>query len=212
MGLRALIRRVLVATARTIMRDLSDESNQNKVPNPTPEASGNPPPSLPAPAERSTLILGGQRASVVALGTAKGRTIPNERPPEWGPVQLAGLNKIGAGLLVTLRREATSAYNCHGLSFANRRTRIPDAEALTVIFQDEYMRIERERVLPGDIAVYRDGTDISHTGVVIEAPSQNALRVAKIVSKWGHGPEYIHQEGVVTSGLGVVSEFWRDRP
>jgi hypothetical protein len=50
-------------------------------------------------------------------------------------------------------------YSCHGLTFASRRTKITDPEAIAnIIADDRYDQIDRREARPGDVIVYyRDG-------------------------------------------------------
>lgn len=86
-------------------------------------------------------------------------------------------------------------YNCHGLTFAARRTTIIDSQAVHRILQDDqYKEIPRKEALPGDIVVYiaRGTSDIDHSGIVIEGP--NDLGLPTVVSKWGGYGEVVHLE------------------
>lgn len=84
-------------------------------------------------------------------------------------------------------------YNCHGLSFASRRTVIWEAsEIAKVLADDGYVEVKDfRRVLPGDIAAYTSQLgDIEHSGIVV---SVDALFVPSILSKWGMCHEVIHK-------------------
>jgi hypothetical protein len=81
-------------------------------------------------------------------------------------------------------------YNCHGLTFASRRTRIWTDNAIKLILtEDNYAIVEKEFVLPGDIVVYYNAGDAEHSGIVVEAQSPMSIRV---VSKFGSGNELVH--------------------
>jgi len=118
--------------------------------------------------------------------------------------------------LVRLRRPPCGQYNCHGLTFANRRTGIHDPDAVSTILADDGFReIRLSDVQCGDLVVYLDGGEISHTGVVLEVkegvPADSMLRAVKIISKWGNAAEYVH---MATDGpySGHVVTYWTDRP
>jgi hypothetical protein len=91
-----------------------------------------------------------------------------------------------------------STYNCHGLTFASRRTGISDSAVLQIILTDDgYERIDDRRALtPGDVALYRNPTnnDFEHSGVVVDADPRDPLRL-RILSKWGSAHEVIHAIG-----------------
>lgn len=79
-------------------------------------------------------------------------------------------------------------YNCHGLTFASRRTWIhKPTEVAKILKEDDYEKIRLEEVLPGDVVVYIQDGDYSHSGIVVEAGS-----VPKVLSKWGAAHEVIH--------------------
>jgi len=62
----------------------------------------------------------------------------------------------------------TAMYNCHGLTFACRRTGIFDDHVVESILKEEYREIkERKDVQSGDIVVYRDTGVILHSALVV---------------------------------------------
>lgn len=85
-------------------------------------------------------------------------------------------------------------YNCHGLTFASRRTWIHEAqEVRKILSDDEYEKIAPpEVIMPGDIAVYFKDGDIEHSGIVVGI-SPGELRVPIILSKWGACHEVVHR-------------------
>jgi hypothetical protein len=88
-----------------------------------------------------------------------------------------------------------NAYNCHGLTFGSRRTRIWDpAQVERILIDDGYIDVTELRVLPGDAAVYYgENGDIEHSGIVVEI---TPLGVPKILGKWGYGHETVHLEAI----------------
>ena len=80
-------------------------------------------------------------------------------------------------------------YNCHGLTFAARRTQITEADEIAKILrEDEYEQVQGSDLMPGDVAIYFVDGDAEHSGIVIE----KGLLVPKILSKWGVCQEVIH--------------------
>lgn len=80
----------------------------------------------------------------------------------------------------------TFAYNCHGLTFASRRTQIwSSADIAHIIQEDGYRKIEDKDILAGDVIVYQsqDTGEIEHSGIVIE--KAKSLSGPLILSKWG---------------------------
>ena len=46
-------------------------------------------------------------------------------------------------------------YNCHGLTFASRRTGIDEtSEILNILGDDKFVKIDISECLPGDIVIY----------------------------------------------------------
>jgi hypothetical protein len=70
----------------------------------------------------------------------------------------------------TFRTGISPIYNCHGLTFGSRRTRIWQAQSvLTILTEDEYADVTIHQVLAGDIIIYTaENGDVEHSGVVVE--------------------------------------------
>lgn len=81
-------------------------------------------------------------------------------------------------------------YNCHGLTFASRRTVIwQSSEIDKIIEDDDYEKVIPKDILPGDIALYIKDGDIEHSGIVLDIKD---FGVPLILSKWGVCHEVIH--------------------
>ena len=116
--------------------------------------------------------LGPDKPQTLALQTRKGGVISNSMNPT--EMYVGVHNKIAA--LRTEYHEAThrnvgpsARYNCHGLTFAARRTGISDpAQVQKIILDDGYTELPMsEAPSAGDIAIYREDGDIIHSGIVI---------------------------------------------
>ncbi len=87
-------------------------------------------------------------------------------------------------------------YNCHGLTFADRRTFITKDSAIQTILRDDgYEQIIERDLLEGDIILYMNKENgIIHSGVVIEKPGKIKAGpiFPRVVSKWGSYWEFIH--------------------
>jgi hypothetical protein len=100
-----------------------------------------------------------------------------------------------------------STYNCHGLTFAARRTQITQSAVVQqILTEDEYQEISDNQILAGDIVIYYDRltNDAEHSGVVIEVDQFGP----KILSKWGDMHEVIHRLSECEYD-GGVTRFYR---
>jgi len=100
-------------------------------------------------------------------------------------------------------------YNCHGLTFASRRTQVGETPAVNIarILEDDgFVEVPEPQARPGDVVVYYDETGIvQHSGLVIGRAEMN---VPKIWSKWGKGYEWVHPLGICLWG-GMPTRFYR---
>ena len=89
-----------------------------------------------------------------------------------------------------------NTYDCHGLTFAARRTTIIDSIE-TILEEDDYFEIAAEDAGTGDVIIYWSKPNllsgiagyIQHSGIVLGRADSGVLR---IWSKWGHGDEWVH--------------------
>lgn len=94
---------------------------------------------------------------------------------------------------VQIRTNKSKLYNCHGLTFAGKRTAVEkETQVNEFITDDLYGVVNRQDVLAGDIILYYDGNEIIHSGVVVEKP--NEMKACKVLSKWGDAMEAVHME------------------
>ena len=97
---------------------------------------------------------------------------------------------------VARTRTPSAQYDCHGLTFADRRTGIcPSDVVRQILLQDGYRKVELSDVLPGDAVIYigQDG-EVEHSGVVVELRRSlsGAVVDTVVVSKWGGAHEAMH--------------------
>lgn len=85
--------------------------------------------------------------------------------------------------------QASRKYNCHGLTFASRRTFVESVEVGKIISDDQYVQIKRQEALPGDVAVYFVNGDPEHSGIVVDLDN---LAGPLLLSKWGSLHEVVH--------------------
>lgn len=132
----------------------------------------------------------------LALESAAGRPIPNEQLAEISHFEGAQFPGYEAryGSRVYRRTDPTPRYNCHGMTFAARRTGIFELAAIDLILDDDgYQEVAPDGVLAGDVVLYfGEYNDVEHSGVVISPPSQDNLGIPLICSKWGKYAEVIH--------------------
>ena len=94
------------------------------------------------------------------------------------------------------RTEFNPFYDCHGLTFANRRTSIDETTEINkILHHDNYELVDMSRVLEGDIVLYKDETgDIKHSGIVVKISRESPIYpLIHVVSKWGKYKEFIHR-------------------
>jgi len=85
--------------------------------------------------------------------------------------------------------EASARYNCHGLTFAARRSMVWETTEIQKTLQDDdYILVDRKDVLAGDIVLYTADGDIEHSGIVVEVREYEV----KVLSKWGSAHEVVH--------------------
>ncbi|MCC7699074.1 hypothetical protein [Janthinobacterium sp. EB271-G4-7A] len=143
------------------------------------------------------ILIGSQLSEVtIDLATAKGCKIENAQITEIDITEKNqfSLFKKYENDSTHLRTDATPRYNCHGMTFASRRTGIYRAEDLKQILkEDDYIQINSTNVLPGDVIIYfsPDG-DFEHSGIVVSSPNESGLGVPRVVSKWGKFAEFSH--------------------
>lgn len=112
---------------------------------------------------------------------------------------------------VTPRTDMSALYNCHGLTFACRRTRIEETnDVLRILLDDHWAEVDLQDVLPGDIVVYfSEEGEANHSGLVVTYDQDSKLPM--ICSKWNLGGEYIHAISDCPDIYGPVKKFYRCR-
>ena len=131
----------------------------------------------------------------IVLESRRGREIPNAQQYVASPFEKntwAALKAQYSPPGFQCRTELNPVYNCHGLTFASRRTWIDDSSMIRNIIEDDcYELIKENDALPGDVVIYvADDGDVEHSGVVVRA--KHALELPLVCSKWGKGGEVVH--------------------
>ena len=130
------------------------------------------------------------------MQTARGVQIDNEQIDEISPFERNQFPQFERdfSFATEVRCEPTPRFNCHGMTFASRRTGIFESSTLKQILnEDGYEQIEKDQVKAGDVIMYygNDG-DFEHSGLVVKPPTPNSLNVPTVRSKWAKYKELIH--------------------
>lgn len=146
------------------------------------------------------LILPGARRRGVELAldsALKDHHISNEQGIEISALELAQQRDFERDYgpdVVKRRGGPTPRYNCHGLTFASRRTGVYEDDVVhQILSEDGYNEITTEAALPGDVIMYfGERGDIEHSGLLLTAPAEDILRISMVCSKWGKFAEVVH--------------------
>ena len=136
---------------------------------------------------------GAQQEREIALQTRRGTDIPNAQTQEVSQAELQRFQPMMHRFpFATFRCPPTGIYNCHGMTFASRRTGIYEISWLkTILTEDGWVELPKDQVLPGDIILYINDGDIEHSGVVVSWP-EPPLGIPMVYSKWGRASEMLH--------------------
>jgi hypothetical protein len=158
-----------------------------------------------------TFILPKSESNKKPIFARSGWEIPQETPPIIEP----RLNIIRNNEIIKyhpyaiVRSNSNYPYNCVGMIFAARRAWIEIDHIYDIFKHDGYTRIDRSKIMEGDIVLYlRDGQP-QHVGVIIFI--DRALNNVKVLSKWGYQPEFVHLIDDVPNIFGVASGFFTER-
>jgi hypothetical protein len=108
-----------------------------------------------------------------------------------------------------VRTNPSVLFNCHGLTFACRRSKILDLRNIRKVLEDDcWSEMALADILPGDIVIYFDGDgDANHSGIIVQYSPEELTPL--IVSKWGYGPEFVHRLSDVPEMYGPITKFYR---
>ena len=143
----------------------------------------------------------------LALETAKRSPIPNGEGGELDEQEVRTFHGMWQHFtnVATLRHGPTQRYNCHGATFASRRTGIwDDALIFRILSEDDYKEVPTDDVRPGDTIVYFNDINAPvHSGLVIQRPTQATFYIPLVCSKWGRYGEYVHEGDKSPYGFNV---------
>lgn len=136
----------------------------------------------------------------LALDTCKMRHIDNYQTHELTRLnweQAAEQFRRYRNRLADFVGPASPIYNCHGLTFAARRTQV-DGSSHTIhwiLEEDGYALLEHADLpRPGDVVIYYDEMgQVEHSGIVVWIPKEPGFdKVPRVWSKWGKAQEVVH--------------------
>jgi hypothetical protein len=149
--------------------------------------------------------------TTLALESCAARPIDNERLYEISAYETNLFRQFDADYGTNERRsDPTPIYNCHGLTFASRRTGIFESSTIgQILNEDGYVEIPQARVLEGDVIMYFDqeSGDFEHSGIVILRPKPENLNVPVVCSKWGKYAEVVHLANNCPYNFGAVKYY-----
>lgn len=151
----------------------------------------------------------------LALHTRKGNQVKNEllrRDPFPGLVQEAQEYRNRFSGCCHRPTKPSFKYNCHGLTFAARRTAITESASIeSILKDDEYVEVDRKFVVPGDVVMYYEFGDFSHSGIVVKVDHIGVEPVIWILSKWNRLHEVVHKlhECPYWGRPDINIRFWR---
>lgn len=129
----------------------------------------------------------------ICLQTSKGRNIPNRQGSQLDNIQQDLVGWIRNDYpSAKIRTDVSTIFNCHGLTFGSRRVQIEPPAISAILEDDNYQPIQNNNdVREGDIIVYSNGDELTHSGIVVEL--SGLIFSPWICSKWGNGPEVVHR-------------------
>lgn len=151
---------------------------------------------------------------VLNLHTAERNDIENEQFKFISKFELSMISSFENDYsLAKFKGEPTAIYNCHGMTFACKRTGIfSDSEIEKILKDDKYIEIKDEKdVMAGDIIIYYNESGITHSGIVIgieKGQSVNDLTSVTVLSKWAKHKEVIHNANYSPYSSGL-KKYWR---
>lgn len=155
---------------------------------------------------------GGAPHRNIVLRTRLNNDIDNLQPWHYSSFEWSQLyaqpnkyEKLGAVRV----SELCPVYNCHGLTFASRRTQVDETSATSIskiLDDDGFTEVPASQTRLGDVVVYYDDTgSAQHSGIVI---CRDEMNTPKVWSKWGKGYEWFHPLGICLWG-GMATRFYR---
>jgi len=121
--------------------------------------------------------------------------LPQDTADNLTYVQQQFVGELASNHLLICTGAADPGYNCHGWVFTAGCYWIDGEDVERILAQNGYHRVGTPR--PGDLAIYRNGSEISHTAVVRMVDEEGLVLVE---SKWGQLGRYLHPADKLTFG------------
>jgi hypothetical protein len=140
----------------------------------------------------------GVKKSKIATHTSTNEPIDNEQYDTLSFQDENWPNRLESEFQSKYQGTANPYYNCHGLTFACKRTGIYSDVEIFKILKAEYRKIRKEDVIVGDVIIYSlpyDENSIAHSGIVVEVIKSEQIVGAikiRIYSKVLKGREIVH--------------------
>lgn len=81
-----------------------------------------------------------------------------------------------------------------------------------ILYDDGYQGVMENAVETGDLALYYEGSDVQHVGIVVRIDYDRSLkRSVTVLSQWGAAGEYIHPVNHVPAAYGKRVEYCTER-
>jgi len=140
--------------------------------------------------------------------TDRGRRVTIKEATDPRPSEVIGMTEVR--LLRDLKfesrvirvAEASDRCNCHGWVFTGGRFWVAGDDVMHILEDNEYQPVSQPR--PGDLAIYREAGQITHTAVV-RAVGEDMMVLVE--GKWGWMGVYLH--GVANSCYGTNYSYYR---
>jgi hypothetical protein len=147
--------------------------------------------------------------TTIKTHTSKDEQIINEQCDTLFFSDLAIADSLEAEFGSKYQGEYNPFYNCHGLTFACKRTAILPDEEIWKIINSEYKWVKDQKdVIVGDIILYflgEDESSILHSGIVVDVTQFGDI---KIYSKVKKGREIVHSFKITPYFKGLI-KFYR---
>lgn len=131
----------------------------------------------------------GTESDKIVLQTSKKTDIDNAQFHTRTKQEETIANIVEQKFNSTYQGSPSKIYNCHGLTFASRRTGIYEDSEIQKILKDEYVEIRSDQIIVGDIALWVKDKQYIHSALVVQICDNNQVFV---LSKTRDFKEIVH--------------------